>query len=73
MKTDDTEVARLVVFNLPTMAKAQRKKLARWLMSRAKVIDKFSDIQVTDYAGRFTQRLYSSAPARGKVGAGRRG
>ena len=57
MSTKDKTAAVVTVFGLSDMTLAGRKRIAKWLRSRATVVEKHGDVQV---AGRFTQRyLYT--------------
>ena len=58
MPTKKEKTAAIVtVFNLSDMTPAGRKRIAKWLRSRADVVEKHGDVQ---FAGRFTQRyLYA--------------
>lgn len=55
-KTKPTVV--LTIADLPKLTKKHRKKIAQFLRSRANVVEKFSDLQVLDYANRFRQHLF---------------
>lgn len=55
----DKAAAIVTIFDAPRMTKAGRKRIAKWLRSRADLLEKHADLM----APRFTSRwLYSDTP-----------